>query len=147
MISVDQDRNLRKWQVNKLTTDTSIPVVTSLPKAINWMQYTYSSDGVLLAAMVSGTTITILDVEHNRKIATLTHKEIIQKVHFSQRGSQLAMIGTDTIQIWNIAKSEPQSSTIREHVSVCGAVKFSPDRKTLATGYWSGEIHLQDIQG
>ena len=86
LASVDGDGNLRKWEFDKLTTNTSIPVVTSLPKAINWVQYTYSSDGVLLAAMVSGTTITILDVERNRKIATLVHKEVVQKVRFSQEG-------------------------------------------------------------
>ena len=146
LASVDRDGNLRKWEVDKLTTNTSIPVVTSLPKAINWMQYTYSSDGVLLAAMVSGTTITILDVERNRKIATLVHEEVVQKVRFLQNGSQLVITGEDTIQVWNIGESTPQSSTIRGHTSVCGAVKFSPDGRTLAAGYWSGEIHIRDVQ-
>lgn len=146
LASVDRDGNLRKWEVDKLTTNTSIPVVISLPKTINWMQYTFSPDGVLLAAMVSGTIITILDVENNRKIATLTHKEVVQKVRFSQERSQLVITGEDTIQVWNIAKSEPQSPAIREHTSVCGAVKFSPNGKILAAGYWSGEIKLWDAQ-
>ena len=146
LASVDRDGNLRKWEVNKLTTNISIPVVTSLPKTINWMQYTYSSDGILLAAMVSGTTITILDVERNRKIATLVHKEVVQKVRFLQKGSQLVITGEDTIQVWNIGESTPQSPAIRGHISVCGAVKFSPNGKTLAAGYWSGDIHLRDVQ-
>lgn len=146
LASVDRDGNLRKWEIDKLTTNTSIPVVTSLPKTINWVQYTYSSDGVLLAAMVSGTTLTILDVERNRKIATLVHEEIVQKVRFLQKGSQLVITGEDTIQVWNIGESTPQSPAIRGHTSVCGAVKFSPDGKTLAAGYWSGDIHLRDVQ-
>ncbi len=146
LASVDRDGNLRKWEIDKLTTNTSIPVVTSLPKTINWAQYTYSSDGVLLAAMVSGTTLTILDVERNGKIATLVHEEIVQKVRFLQKGSQLVITGEDTIQVWNIGESTPQSPAIRGHTSVCGAVKFSPDGKTLATGYWSGDIHLRDVQ-
>jgi WD40 repeat protein len=146
LASVDRDGNLRKWEIDKLTTNTSIPVVTSLPKTINWVQYTYSSDGVLLAAMVSGTTITVLDVERNRKIATLVHKEVVQKVRFLQKGSQLVITGEDTIQVWNIGESAPQSPAIRGHISVCGAVKFSPDGKTLAAGYWSGDIHIRDVQ-
>ena len=107
--SVDRDGDLYKWEVNRLSANKSIPVVTSLPEAINWVQYTYSPDNVLLAAMVSGTTITVLDVERNRKIATLEHKEVIQKVHFSRIGSQLAITGTDTIQIWNIGDPGAQS--------------------------------------
>ena len=146
LASVDRDGNLRKWEVDKLTTNTSIPVVTSLPKTINWVQYTYSSDGVLLAAMVSGTTITILDVERNRKIATLVHKEAVQKVRFSQEGSQLVITGENTIQVWDVAKSEPQSPAIRGHTSVCGAVKFSPDGKTLAVGHWTNGITLWNVQ-
>lgn len=110
------------------------------------MQYTFSPNGVLLAAMVSGTIITILDVERNRKIATLVHKEVVQKVRFSQEGSQLVITGENTIQVWNIAKSEPQSLAISGHTSVCGAVKFSPDGKTLAAGYWSGKIKRWDAQ-
>ena len=146
LASVDRDGNLRKWEVDKLSTNTSIPVVTSLPKTINWVQYTYSSDGVLLAAMVSGTTITILDVERNRKIATLVHEEVVQKVRFLQKGSQLVITDEDTIQVWNIGESTPHSPAIRGHTSVCGAVTFSPDGKTLAAGYWSGDIHLRDVQ-
>ena len=146
LVSVDRDDNLRKWEIDKLTANISIPVVTSLPKTINWVQYTYSSDGILIAAMVSGTTITILDVKRNRKIATLVHKEVVQKVRFLQKGSQLVITGEDTIQVWNIGESAPQFSSIRGHISVCGAVKFSPDGKILAAGYWSGDIHLRKVQ-
>ena len=146
LASVDRDGNLRKWEVDKLTTHTSIPVVTSLPKAINWVQYTFSPDSILLAAEVSGTTVTVSDVENNRKISTFVDKEVIQKVLFLQKGSQLAIVGRDTIQVWNVAKSEPQSPAVHGHTSVCGSVKFSPDGQTLAAGYWSGEIHLRDVQ-
>ena len=146
LASVDREGNLRKWEVNKLTTNTSIPIVTSLPETINWVQYTFSPDSVLLAAKVSGTTITVSDVENNRKIATLVHKEVIQKVRFLQKGSQLVIVGEDTIQIWNIGDPTPRSPVILGHTSVCGAVKFSPDGKTLGAGHWSGEIKLWDSQ-
>ena len=137
---------LRKWEVNKLTPNTSVPIVTSLRKEINWVQYTFSPDSVLLAAKVSGTTITVSDVENDRDIAAFVHKEAVKKVRFLQHGSQLVITGEDAIQVWDIAKSEPQSPAIREHTSVCGSVKFSPDGKTLAAGYWSGDIHLRDVQ-
>ena len=146
LASVDRDGNLRKWEVNRLTTNASIPIVTSVPKAINWIQYTFSPDSILLAAEVSGRTITILDVENNRKIATLVHKEVIQKVRFLQKSSQLVITGEDTIQIWNIGDPTPQPPIIRGHTNACGSVKFSPDGQTLATGYLSGAISLWDAQ-
>ncbi len=146
LVSADRDGNLRKWEVDKLTTNTPIPVVTSLPKTINWVQYTYSSDSILIAAMVSGTTITVSDVENNREITTLVHTEPIKRVRFLQKGSQLVITGTDTIQLWNVGESTPQSPPIRGHTSVCGAVTFTPDGSTLAAGYWSGDIHIRDVQ-
>ena len=146
LASVDQDGDLHKWEVDKLTTDESIPVITDLPKAINLVHYTFSSDSTLLAAAVSGTTITVSDVENNREIATLVHKEIVKRVRFLQKGTQLIITGEDTLQLWNIGEPTPQPPAIRDHTSVCGSVKFSPDGQTLAAGYFSGEIHLRDVQ-
>lgn len=146
LASVDGDGNLHKWEVNKLTANTPIPVVTTLPKAINWVQYAFSPDSILLAAVVTGKTITVSDVENNRKIATLVHKESIKRVRFLEQGSQLVISGEDTIQVWNVAESAPQSSAIRGHTLVCGSVKFSPDGQTLAAGYFSGDIQLRNVQ-
>ena len=146
LTSVDWDGGLHKWEVDKLTTKDSRPIITSIPEATRFVLYTYSDDGILLAATASGMTITVWDVERSRKVATLTYKEIIQGFCFSQTGSQLVIRGTDTFQTWNIGDPAPQPPSIRDHDSVCGSVKFSPDGQTLAAGYWSGEIHLRDVQ-
>lgn len=146
LTSVDWDGGLHKWEVDKLTTKDSRPIITSMPEATRFVLYTYSDDGILLAATASGTTLTVWDVERSRKVATLTHKEIVQGFCFSQTGSQLVICGTDTFQTWNIGDPAPQPPAIRDHDSVCGSVKFSPDGQTLAAGYWSGEIHLRDVQ-
>ena len=146
LTSVDWDGGLHKWEVDKLTTKDSQPIITSMPEATKSVDYTYSAEGVLLAATASGRTITVWDVERSRKVATLTHKEIIWRFHFSQTGSQLVIGGPDTFQTWNIGDPAPQPPAIRGHYSVCGSVKFSPDGQTLAAGYWSGEIHLRDVQ-
>ena len=146
LTSVDWDGGLHKWEVDKLTTKDSRPIITSIPEATRFVLYTYSDDGILLAATASGTTLTVWDVERSRKIATLTHTEIVQGFCFSQTGSQLVIRGTDTFQTWNIGDRAPQLPAIRDYDSVCGSVKFSPDGQTLAAGYWSGEIHLWDVQ-
>lgn len=146
LTSVDWDGGLHKWEVDKLTTKDSRPIITSIPEATRFVSYTYSDDGILLAATASGTTLTVWDVERSKKIATLTHKEIVQGFCFSQTGSQLVICGTDTFQTWKIGDRAPQLPAIRDHDSVCGSVKFSPDGQTLAAGYWSGEIHLRDVQ-
>ena len=147
LTSVDWDGGLRKWETGKLTTNESRSIITSMPEATKLVQYTYSADGVLLASTASGTTITVWDVERNRKIANLVHKEAVQKVRFSQEGSQLVVItGENTIQVWDVAKSEPQSPAIRGHTSVCGAVKFSPDSTLLASDSFDRTILLWDIK-
>ena len=146
LTSVDWDGGLQKWEVDRLTTNESQPTITSPPEATNLVQYIYSFDGTLFAATASGMAITVWDVERSGKVATLTYKEIVQKFRFSQMGSQLAIVGTDTIQVWNIGEPAPQPSTIRGHTFACSSVKFSPDGQTLAAGYFSGEIHLRDAQ-
>jgi len=146
LTSADWDGGLHKWEVDKLTTQDPQPLITSMPEATKVVPYTYSTDGVLLAATASGKTLTIWDVERIRKVATLTYKETVRRFRFSQTGSQSVIGGTDTIQTWNIGDSAPQPPAIRGHHSVCGSVKFSPDGQTLAAGYWSGEVHLRDVQ-
>lgn len=146
LTSIDWDGGLQKWESDKLTAREPQPIITSMPEATRLVQYTYSADGVLLAAMASGTTLTVWDVERTRKVSTLTYKEIVQWFRFSQTGSQLVIGGTDTIQIWNIGDPEPQSPTTWHHDFVCGTVAFSPDGNKLAAGYWSGKIHLRDVQ-
>ena len=146
LTSVDWDGGLHKWEMDKLTTNAPRPTITSMPEATRLVQYTYSADGVLLAATASKTTITVWDVERTRKVSTLTYKEIVQRFRFSQTGSQLVIGGTDTIQTWNIGDPEPQSPAIWDHDFTCGSIKFSPDGRTLAAGYWIGDIHLRDVQ-
>ena len=147
LISADRDGGLHKWEVDKLTTKDPQPIITSMPEATRLVQYIYSSEGILLAATASETTITVWDVERAKKIATLMYKEMVRRFRFSQTGSQLVISGTDTIQTWNIGDPAPQSPAIRDHDSVCGSVKFSPDGQILAAGYWwSGGIHLRNVQ-
>ena len=146
LTSVDWDGSLHKWEVDKLTTKDPQPLITSMLEVTKRVDYTYSAEGVLLAATASGTTITVWDVERSRKMATLTHKEVIWRFHFSHTGSQLVIGGPDAFQIWNIGDPAPQPPAIRDHYSVCGSVKFSPDGQTLAAGYWSRGIHLRDVQ-
>ena len=146
LTSADYDGGLRKWEVAKLTANKPNPVVASLPETINWVQYTFSPDSVLLAATTSGTTVTVLDMERNRKVATLVHNEIVQRIRFSRTGSQLVIVGTDTIQTWNIGDPAPQSPIIRGHTAVCSAVAFSPDGSTLAAGHWINGITLWNVQ-
>ena len=55
LTSVDWDGGLHKWEVDKLTTKDPQPIITSMPKATRFVLYTYSSDGILLAATASGT--------------------------------------------------------------------------------------------
>lgn len=103
----------------------------------------------MLASEVSGTTLTVWDTERNKKLAALEHKElreISHATHFSETtDSYVAIAGPRTIQVWNIGDSVPHEAVIRGHPYVCGCVKFSPDGKKLAAGYWIGDIVFWDV--
>ena len=147
LISRDKEGTLRKWNVNRLT-DIGKPSTVS--STTGWTKLAYSSKGTLLASEVIGTTLTVWDMERNEKLARLEHKELRElshATHFSETtDSQVAIAGPRTIQVWNLGDSAPHEAVIRGHTYVCGCVKFSPDGKKLAAGYWIGDIIFWDVR-
>jgi WD40 repeat protein len=149
LVSVDRDGTAYEWDFKEgIATEqsfyASVPLTyagsSPRPKLI------YLADGTLLAAGVSDNTLTVWDAKRGDKLGVLRNEKRPYRISFSPKGSQLAIIDTDTIRTWNIGESRPRIKVIRGHTSVCGSVKFSPDGQTLAAGYWSDEIRLRDVQ-
>ena len=149
LVSMDKDGPAYEWDFKEgIATEqssyASVPLTyagsSPRPKLI------YLADGTLLAAGVSDNTLTVWDAKRGDKLGVLRNEKRPYRISFSPKGSQLAIIDTDTIRTWNIGEPSPQIKVIRGHTSVCGSVKFSPDGQTLAAGYWSDEIHLRDVQ-
>ena len=149
LVSVDRDGAAYEWDFKEgITTEpsscSSVPLTyaESRPRP----KLVYLTDGTLLAAGVSGNTLTVWDAKRGDKLGTLRNEQRPYRISFSPTGSQLGIIDEDKIQAWNIGEPMPRTAVIRGHTSVCGSVKFSPDGQTLAAGYSSGDIHLRDVQ-
>ena len=150
LVSVDRDGAAYEWDFKEgITTEqssyASVPLTyagsSPRPKLI------YLADGTLLAAGVSDNTLTVWDAKRGNKLGVLRNEQRPYRISFSPKGSQLAIVDTDTIRTWNIGEPMPRTKVIRGHTSVCGSVKFSPDGQTLAAGYWSDNISLWNVKG
>ena len=149
LVSVDRDGAAYEWDFKEgITTEqsscSSVPLTYAESRP--FPKLAYLADGTLLAAGVNDNTLTVWDVKRGDKLGTLRNEQRPHSISFSPKGSQLAIVNTDKIQTWNIGEPTPRTTVIRGHTSVCGSVKFSPDGETLAAGYWSGDIHLRDVQ-
>lgn len=146
LTTADREGTLLKWDVNRLA---EIGEPSTVSSTNGRTRFAYSSKGTLLASEVSGTTLIVWDMERNKKLAALEHKElreISHATHFSETtDSHVAIAGPRTIQVWNIGEATPHEAVIRKHPYVCGCVKFSPDGKKLAAGYWIGDIVFWDV--
>lgn len=149
IVSVDRDGGAYEWDFKEgIATEQSFysSVPLTYAESRPFPKLVYLVDGTLLAAGVSDNTLTVWDAKRGDKFGTLENEQRPYRINFSPKGSQLAIVAPDKIQMWNIGEPTPRSTVIRGHTNVCGSVKFSPDGQTLAAGYWSGDIHLRDIQ-
>ena len=127
-----------------------------------------STDGNLLIGATPENTFSVWDTETGERLARFTeHSTLVIALLFSPYGEFLTSVDWDgglrkwetgklttnesrsiitSIQVWDVAKSVPQSPAIRGHTSVCGAVKFSPDSTLLASDSFDRTILLWDIK-
>ncbi|MDD9975855.1 MAG: WD40 repeat domain-containing protein [Candidatus Poribacteria bacterium] len=150
LVSVDRDGAAYEWDFKEgITTEQSFcsSVPLTYAESRPFPKLVYLADGTLLAAGVSDNTLTVWDAKRGDKLGVLRNEQHPYRINFSPKGSQLAIIDEDKIQVWNIGELAPRTTVIHGHTSVCGSVKFSPDGQILAAGYWSGDIHLRNVQG
>ena len=150
LVSVDRDGTAYEWDFKKgIATEQSAYASVPLTYAGSSprLKLIYLADGTLLAAGVSDNTLTVWDAKRGNKLGVLRNEQRPYRISFSPKGSQLAIVDTDTIRTWNIGEPRPRTKVIRGPTSVCGSVKFSPDGQTLAAGYWSDNISLWNVKG
>lgn len=150
LISADSNGVLHEWDFNVGITEGQSSCFSVLPtNAKSRLKLVYSTDGTLLAAGMnkSSPTVTVWDVRHNKKLKISGSEVRPNSIDFSPTGAQLAINGSDKIQTCNIGKSNPCGTSVFEHSSPCGVVRFSPDGNTLVAGYWSGAIKLWNVEG
>ena len=108
----------------------------------------YPPEGGLIAAAVSPSQskIEVWHLEKDEKIDTFEQQSRGKFVRFSENGTQLAYIDSNEIKIWTRGRSTDQAfPTIQGPTRTVSSLAFTPDEKTLAATYWSGNAFLWDV--
>ncbi|RKU09210.1 hypothetical protein C6503_21975 [Candidatus Poribacteria bacterium] len=107
----------------------------------------FLSEGELITAAVSERKIEIWQVEKGEKLDEFEHRGNRSTVHFSDSGTQLALVNSGEIQIWTKGSNfdAHTTSTLHGHISTVDTLVFSADEKTLASASWRDNVLLWDI--
>ena len=112
------------------------------------MHLYYPPAGGLIAAAASASQskIEVWHLEKDEKIDTFEQRSRGKLVRFSENGTQLAYIDSNEIKIWTKGRSIDQAfPTIQGPTRTVSSLAFTPDEKTLAATYWSGNAFLWDV--
>lgn len=143
LISGSDDSSVKIWDVSQWENiGIHEPITIRMPSPVDTVAF--HPDGQLLAT--SGRHVTLLDITHRTKIATLQHDAWAWIVDFSSDGKHLATddgTGT-TVKIWDIQQRQI-TVTLEGHTSDINFVKFSPDNRTFASSSWDGEVKLWSV--
>ena len=108
----------------------------------------YPPEGGLIAAAASASQskMEVWHLEKDEKIDTFEQQSRGNLVRFSENGTQLAYIDNNEIKIWTKGRPIDQAfPTIQGPTRTVSSLAFTPDEKTLAATYWSGNAFLWDV--
>jgi len=105
-------------------------------------------EGELITAAASEHKIEIWQVEKGEKLDEFEHRGSRSTVHFSDSGTQLALVNSSEIQIWTKGDNSDAHtiSTLSGHITTMDTLVFSEDEKTLASASWGDNVLLWDIR-
>lgn len=116
--------------------------------------FTFSPNGSLRAAGISGNTLKVWDFEkQNRPVATFSAPGLASPVVFAPPGDRIATVHSEshkeridrTLYIWNL-QSREKLEVDTGHKDYVFAMAFSPDGKRLATACGNGVAQLWDAE-
>ena len=158
LASGGRDRTVRFWDMadGKSTATLDWPDVSG-----GVLSMAFSPDGMILASAGQDmSNITLSDIATGKSIATFSaHSGSPCCVAFSHDGKNLASAGIadGLVKLWDVATGKttatfgPISASERdrfvpdEDFTRVECVAFSPDGKTLASGYYEGTIRFWDV--
>jgi WD40 repeat protein/serine/threonine protein kinase len=143
------ENGLKRWD-----TATGMELGSALSKPQNTGRAALSPDSSVLAAEKGEYTICLWNMRTGQEIHTLRgHTDHISGLAISADGKSLASVGGSakdgSAKVWDLnagAAGKVVTINPQDGVASVGAVAFSPDGKTLATGGQGFALHLWDPQ-
>jgi WD40 repeat protein len=119
--------------------------VRSYPDKVFFSGATFSPDGRWIARS-TGSEIAITDAETGQETHTLKAYLPLAFSHDARLLAAGAGSAPGLIQIWNVSTGE-EVRTIKDNFQTLREIKFSPDRRWLATRADDDEVTLWDLEG
>ena len=121
----------------------------ALPMTRRVSSIAFSPDGHTLAVSTDS-EIVLWEPNTGKQNAILTKKKAFYYLLFSPDGRTLAARSESGIHLWNIDTTDIQKSELRHTITGYGwevnSIAFSPDGKSLASGYRHKNIKLWDVE-
>jgi len=133
-------KTLQRWDV---LSGSLLSTTTLASREANWRFSIASQDGGLLAlADAHYHIIEIFETRTGRRLGVVQNPTFTGGgLEFSPDGQWLAIGGEDTFVLWDLAAGRVVR-TMTGHTARVTAIRFSPDRKTIASTSWDGTVRF-----
>ena len=137
----------RKYMKGIMVSDGVPKVVNYAPRWVS--SIAFSPDGHILA-VATDNEIVLWNPNTGKPKVILTRKGGFYHLSFSPNGRTLAAKNESGIYLWNVDTMDPEKSklqhTITGYSAEVNSISFSPDGKSLASGYRRKNIKLWDVE-
>lgn len=148
VVSAGWDKYVKVWYLPKCQQYSSYQGHTGYLNCV-----TISPDGSLCASGGKDSKVMLWDLNENKHLYTLDHKEIINAMCFSPNRYWLCVATGSTIKIWDLEgketvtelKPEVISPGNKEKVAECVSLTWSTDGNTLYTGHTDNAIRAWKV--
>lgn len=140
LASGGNDQVLILWDVQEKQEIATLEHILSGGSPSQIISVAFSPDGKMLAG-AGHQSVKLWDIKGWKEITTLKHDDWVHAVVFSSDGRFLAAVDGKEMKIWDV-KAQQVITRLEGDANWIGAIAFSPDSQTFASGGSQGRIKL-----
>src|SRR5262249_44303153 len=152
LVSVAGDRSLSSshGQAIQWEVPGGRPLLELFHTAFGVLAVAFSRDRKLLALGTGAQVTRLYDAEKMAGRLLLPQPLVVRSLSFAPDGQTLASVSSRRVLLWRRQEGKrgqhvwTRVASLAGHEGRIGAVVFSPDGATLATGSWDGTVRLWD---